>query len=66
MGDAERAAVRAGHLHDGAGLGTAAVGYVTRENPGVAGGEAAGRLAVDADFGQRIACRRAMRSAVEG
>jgi hypothetical protein len=42
------------------------IGDVAREDPRVAGGNAAGSLAVDADFVHRMACNRAMRSAVAG
>ena len=66
MSGAERAALRIDHLHHSAGFGAAAVGHVTRKDPRMSGGDPVGPLAVDAYFVQRIACSRAMRSAVEG
>jgi hypothetical protein len=66
MGRAEGAASLVGDLHGLAMQGAAAIGYVTGENPRVAGGGALGRLPVDADFIHRMACKRAMRSSVDG
>src|SRR5436190_39872 len=66
MGDAESAAARVDDLDRLAGLDAVAAGNVAGEDPGVAGGGAVGRLAVDTDFVHRIAWRRAMRSSVEG
>ena len=53
---AERAAARVGDFDGGAGLGAVAIGDVAGEDPGVAGGDALGRLAVDADFGSSACC----------
>src|SRR3954454_19071422 len=39
---------------------------VAGKNPGMTGGDPIGRLPVDADFLHRNACRRAIRSSVEG
>ena len=63
---AERPAARVGDLDGAARLGAVAIGDVAGENPGMAGGDPVGRLPVDPDFVHRIACRRAMRSSVEG
>ena len=66
MRHAERPALRVDYLYDGARLGAAPVDYVTGKDPWMPRGDAAGAFPVDANFDQRIACSRAMRSAVEG
>ena len=63
---AEGAAALVGDLDGLAGLGAVAVHDVAGEDPRVAGGDPVGRLPVYPDFVHRIACRRAMRSSVEG
>ena len=66
MRDPHRAALVIRHLHDIAGLSGATLGDVTREDPRVARFDPAGSLPVHPYRGQRIACSRAIRSAVEG
>ena len=63
---AKRPTVNGGHADGFAGLGSAAVDDVAGEDPGMPRGHAIGRFAIDTDFGQRMACRRAMRCSVEG
>src|ERR1035437_2002791 len=69
---AERTSARIGDPHRLAGLGAIAIGDIAGENPGVPAGHAVGAFAADADFILRIhrihraACKRAMRSSVEG
>jgi len=66
MRRAQRAAAEVRHLYGFTGLGAIAIGDVARKNPRMAGGNAAGCLPVDADFVHRMACKRAIRSAVAG
>src|SRR5690348_1817068 len=66
MRGAEGTAAPVRHLHRFARLGAVAVRDVAGENPRVAGGDALGRLPVDPHFVHRMACRRAIRSSVEG
>src|SRR3954453_2603911 len=57
---------RVADLHRFARLSAVPIDNVARENPGMTGGDPVGRLPVDADFVHRNACRRAIRSWVEG
>src|ERR1019366_3206241 len=69
MSRAQRASPRVGDPHRLARLGAIAIGDIARENPGVTAGHAVRALAADADFIRRIhraACKRAIRSSVEG
>src|ERR1035437_6722080 len=66
---AQRTSPRVGDLDRLARLGAIAIGDIAGENPGVAAGHAVRALAADADFIRRIhraACKRAIRSSVEG
>src|ERR1019366_1746706 len=66
---AERAAARVGDLDGLAGLGAIAIGDIAGENPGVPAGHTVGAFAADLDLIHRVhraACKRAIRSSVEG
>src|ERR1035438_10108854 len=63
---AQRTSPRVCDLDRMARLGAIAVGDIAGENPGVAAGHAVRAFAAHADFIHRGACRRAMRSSVEG
>ena len=66
MRSAERLSPLVGYFDGGASLRAIAVGEVAGEDPRMTGGDPAGRLPVHADFVHRIACKRAIRSSVEG
>src|SRR5579863_4727477 len=66
MGHAERPAAEVGDLHGGAGLDAVEICNVAGKDPGMAGGDPIGRLPVHSDGVHLMACRRAMRSSVDG
>src|SRR5690348_13696221 len=66
MGRPQRTALIVGHFDRCARLCAVPVRDVACENPGVAGKHAAGGFPVHPDFDHRMACRRAIRSSVEG
>src|SRR4051812_7773799 len=66
MRRSDRAIARVHHLHRIPGLGAAAVREVAGEDPRMAARHTIGGLAIYADFIQQLACRRAIRSSVEG
>jgi hypothetical protein len=63
---AQRTAAEIADLDGGSGLGAVKVCDIARENPRMAGSDAVGRFSADAGFVLRMACRRRMRSSVEG
>ncbi len=78
MGRAKRGAVRAGNYNRVSGRGFPAIQHIARENPGMSGGQPISRFAIDPNSMQtssvpvsrctvqRMACRRAIRSSVDG
>ena len=66
MSGAECAPLRINDLYYRSRRCVIALDDVACEDPGMTGGYTVGSLAVDFDFRQRIACRRAIRSSVEG
>src|SRR6185312_6346309 len=62
----EGPAARVRHLHDVSRQRSVAIRQVAREDPRVAAGKALGGLPVNPDFVHRMACKRAMRSSVDG
>ena len=66
MRHAKRAPLRIDHLDHRARRRMIALDDVAGENPGMSGCYPVGGFTIDFDFGQRIACRRAIRSSVEG
>src|SRR5581483_5083772 len=62
----ERPSAWIGNFHRLARLSAVAISDITGEDPGVPAADAIGGFPIDPDLIHRIACRRAMRSSVEG